>query len=268
MTENLCRCGKPTRDAAYVCDQCADDLSQTLGEIPWLEEQLEVTITGASGIDYRTLGGTASSQAPSPVHWGAVEARATLRHTLVTWTQMCDESGVRNSSPNVGLPKDTLTDISRWLLWRVDGLTLLDIGSDAVDEITSAAAYCHRIIDRRAERQYLGRCDLCDTGSLYVSPPSSWARCESCDAAVDAEQIKSKLLKELEDRLCTAAEIAHLSTYLGLKSGREQVRNRINQWHKRGRVSNESMLEGVPAFKFGRVYALLVASEYGEVASA
>jgi hypothetical protein len=264
MTTNECRCGRPTRDAAHVCDQCADTLTRTLGEIPWLEEQLEVTITGTSGIDYRTLGGTPSATPPSPVHWGAAEARANLRHSLVTWVQMCHEAGVRNSSPTPGLPKDTLADISRWLLWRVDGLTLLDIGPDAVDEITNAAAYCHRLIDRRPERQYLGRCDLCQAGSVYATPGGRWARCEACDTAVDADTIKTKLLAELDDRLCTAAEIAHLSTYLGLKSGREQVRNRINQWHTRGLITNESMLDGDPAFRFGAVYERLVVGDYGQ----
>lgn len=262
--ENLCRCGKPTRDAAYVCDDCGQDLSNALGDVPWLDEQLEVTITRTSGVDYRTLGGTASSEMPSPVHWAAADARGHLKALLVSWTRFCAEENVRNSSPHLGLPDDNLVAISRWLMWRVDGLALMDIGPEAVDEITSAVAHCRRLIDRHPERQYLGRCDFCSEGSLYASPGSMWARCHVCDAAIDADAIRKRLLTELDDRLCTAAEIAHLSTYLGLKAGREQVRTRINQWHSRKQIESESLFDGNPAFRFGSVYALLVASEYAK----
>lgn len=262
MSEQICNCGKPTRDGAYFCDSCGHEVAAALGDVPWLDEQLEITITRTSGVDYRKLGGTASSETPSPVHWVAADARGHLKALLVSWTRFCDEEKVRNSSPYEGLPADNLVALSRYLLWRIDGLALLDIGPDAVEEIVSAVAHCRRLIDRHPERQYLGRCDMCQEGSLYATPGSAWARCQACDAAIDAETIRTKLLKELDDRLCTAAEIAHLSTYLGLKAGREQVRNRINQWHARERIHSESMFGDDPAFRFGKVYEKLLASEY------
>jgi hypothetical protein len=83
---------------------------------------------------------------------------------LVSWVRFCAEERVRNSSPHRGLPDDTLTEISKWLLWRVDGLALLDIGPEAVDEITAAVAACHRLIDRPADRRRVkGRRRECDT---------------------------------------------------------------------------------------------------------
>ena len=264
MSENLCSCGKPTRDAAYVCDSCGQELATALGDVAWLDEQLEITITRTSGVDYRTLGGTASSETPSPVHWAASDARGHLKALLVSWALFCEAEHVRNSSPYVGLPEDNLPALAAWLLWRVDGLALLDIGPDAVDEITSAVAHCRRLIDRHPERQYLGRCSFCLDGSLYATPGSTWARCQACDAAIDADTIRKRLLTELDDRLCTAAEIAHLSTYLGLTAGREQVRTRINQWHSRKQIESESMFGDHPAFRFGSVYALLLTSEYAK----
>jgi hypothetical protein len=265
MSDQTCRCGKPTRDAAYVCDQCGHDLSVALGEVPWIETEIEVTITRQKGVDYRTKGGTAASERPSPVVWGASEARTHLKALLVSWAKFCHEDGVRNQSPVDGLPADNLTALSRWLMWRVDGLALLDIGPDAVDEITSAVAHCRRLVDRPADRQYLGECKVChavgDDGALYGRPGSSLATCDNCGDAIDAEQLRAALLASLDDRLCTAAEIARLSTYLGLKADRNRVRQRINQWHKRGRIGSESMLEE-PAFRFGTVYAMLVADDY------
>ena len=257
-----CRCGKPTRDAAYFCDDCGDLLARSLGEVPWLDEQLEVTVTRTSGIDYRTLGGAKATGTPSPVHWAASEARTHLKALLVSWVLFCEAERIRSSDANQGLPADNLPALSRWMLWRVDGLALHDIGPEAVDEITEAVQTCHRLIDRHPERQYLGGCDVCGTGRIYARPGSKWAVCDGCDAGTDAEAVRVKMLAQLDDRLCTAAEIARLSTYLGLKADREQVRKRINQWHKREQIEAHAAFSDDPAFRFGEIYAMLVASEY------
>lgn len=265
---NTCRCTRPTRDAAYGCEACGDLLARSLGDVAWLDEQLEVTITRQSGIDYRRLangkGGKKDAERPLPGNWTASEARTHLKALLVSWTRMCDEEGVRSSDPRDGLPDDNLVAISRWLLWRVDGLMLHETAGDVVEEITSAVAHCHRLIDRHPERQYLGPCSACDDGRLYARPGGNVATCEACDTSLDAEAVRKRLLSELDDRLCTAAEIARLSTYLGLKAGREQVRKRINQWHRRDVIEAHAAFADDPAFRFGEVYALLASDEYGK----
>ena len=58
-------------------------------------------------------------------------------------------------------------------------------------------------------------------------------------------------------KLCTAAEIAHLSTYLGLDISREQVRKRINQWHRRNQITRKGGVLNEPTFRFGDALALL-----------
>jgi hypothetical protein len=263
-----CRCGKPTKDAAYFCEDCANELHKALGDVPWLDEELETTISGQRGVDYRTMGAQGGSEPPSPVHWGASEARVHLKALLVSWALFCESEGIRHQSHHDGLPEDNLTALSRWLIWRIDGLALHDIGPEAVDEITSGVAHCHRLIDRPADRQYLGHCPEAECeGRLYARPNGTFAVCDNCERGVEAEVIRKQLLDELEDRLCTASEIARLSTYLGLKAGREQVRNRINQWHKRERIVSESMFEDAPAFRFGTIYEMLVASDYGKVSA-
>ena len=257
---NECRCGRPTRDDAYVCDDCIDSLARALGEVPWLDEELDITISGQKGATYN--GHTSrGAETPSPVHWGASEAKGHLKALLVSWALFCAQEGVRNSDPRQELPADNLVALSRWLLWRVDGLGLHDIGPEAVDEITSAVAHCHRLIDRPADRQYLGECDLCDDGRLFARAGSRWAKCDQCEAAEDAEARRTKLLDELDDRLCTAAEIAHLASYMNLRGDREQVRKRINQWHKRGRISREHAFSEEAVFRFGIVRRLLEQDE-------
>ena len=184
-----------------------------------------------------------------------------MKALLVSWALYAAQEGVRNQSPSQELPADNLSALSRWLMWRVDGFALVDIGPDAVDEITSAVAHCHRLIDRPADRQYLGPCDMCDSGRLYARPGGTWARCDSCEAATEAEKIRVRLLTELDDRLCTAAEIARLSTYLGLQADRETVRKRINQWASRKRIEREAAFTDEPVFRFGIVWRLLVSED-------
>ena len=70
-----CRCGRPTRDSAYFCDDCGHQLSVALGDVPWLDEELDVSAARIKGANYA---GTSSkgAETPSPVNWGAAEARA------------------------------------------------------------------------------------------------------------------------------------------------------------------------------------------------
>lgn len=266
-----CDCGRPTRDAAYACDTCGDLLARALGDVPWLDEQLEVTITRQQGIDYRRLsnskGGKKDAERPLPGNWTASEARTHLKALLVLWTRLCDEEGVRSSDPADGLPADNLTAISRWLLWRVDGLMLHAAAGDAVEEVTSAIAHCHRLIDRAPDRQYLGDCQEVDcSGRLYASPGGAMARCDSCGTTASASEIRARLLGELEDRLCTAREIAELSTYLGLRAGREQVRKHVEYLSRKGIIAKQQAFSDQTVFRFGEVYKLLVLREYGDKA--
>jgi hypothetical protein len=260
-----CRCGRETRDDAYVCEDCGDALAKALGDVPWLTEELETSVIGARGVDYRRLGGSKGgkkpSERPSPVSWGPSEARAHLRALLVSWVRFSAEEGIRSRTHDDDLPADDLPAMSRWMLNRVDGLMLHDIGSEAVDEITSAVAHCHRLIDRPVDRQYLGTCPTCDSGRLYARG-GRWARCEECASTVEADEIRARLLAELDDRLCTASEIARLSTYLGLRADRETVRKRINQWAKRGQLDEHASFATEATFRFGAVYQRLVATEY------
>lgn len=268
MSANECRCGKPTRDNAYSCDDCGDLLARALGEVPWLDEQLEVTITRQQGIDYRRLGGgkggKKDAERPLPGNWTASEARTHLRALLVSWARLCHEEGVRSSDPRLGLPDDNLLAIGRWLLWRVDGLLMHEAGSEAVDEITGAVASCHRLIDRPADRQYLGDCGEQEcSGSLWARAGGEVATCDSCHTPTKAADLRGRLLSELDDRLCTAAEIAELSTYLGLKANRDTVRKYVEYLARKGRIEKHAAFSVAAVYRFGEVYDLLVKRDYG-----
>lgn len=258
-----CRCGTPTKDHTYVCHNCADRLARALGDIPALTQELTTTAARQHGIDYRTNDTTPTTTTPSPVNWGAANAATRIRDLLQSWARLCQTDNVRHNHHHPGPPtNDDPTTLSRWLLWRVDGLTLHPAGPDAVTEITEAVEHAFTIIDRPPDRQYLGPCpqDACE-GRMYARVHAVDAYCNTCRHSTAAETIRTVLLHELDDRLCTAAEIAHLSTYLGLKSTREQVRKRVEHWARKGRITSEAAISDAAVYRFGIVWRLLVDHE-------
>jgi predicted amidophosphoribosyltransferase len=241
---NECRCGRPTRDAAYFCEDCGDQLARALGDIPWLVEELETTITGQRGA--ATTGhASPSAERPSPVNWGASEAQTHLRGILVAWVRFCDEEHVRNREADQSLPADDLLAMSRWLMWRVDGLALLDIGADAVEEIISAVAHCRRVIDRPADRLFMGACDECQA-PMWARAGRGDVTCPRCGTrqAVEGrrEALEVEAMDQLMDRLFTASEAAMVLCAYGLApKDVDEVRlaDRIRKWAKPRQVSRD-----------------------------
>lgn len=246
-----CRCGRPTRDAAYFCDDCGDKLARALAEVPWLDTELEVTITGTKGVDYRR-GGVRSTEHRLPVNLAASTARDTLRAVLVSWVLFCDEEGVRHQSPRVGLPSDTLAAMSRWLLWRVDGLALLDIGPEAVAEVSAAVGHARRLIDRPADRWYAGPCDCGE--DLYARTQAGAVACAGCEATYDIATRREWLLATAEDRLANAATIARAVSWLGAAP---LTSDRVRKWAERGRILAHGHDGRSPLYRVGDAIDLL-----------
>lgn len=266
-----CKCGRPTRDSAFVCDTCSDDLSRALGEVPWLDEQLDITLTRQKGVDYRAVGGSKGGQKaaerPSPVTWAASDARTNLKGLLVSWTLFCHEEQVRNQSPHSGLPVDTLPALSGWLLWRVDGLALNEIGPDAVEEITAAVHACHRLIDRHPEKRYAGPCgstidtdgeETTCTEELYAKVGAKRIACPNCGTTWDVDERREWLLERAMSELATAVEISRAVSWLGAAPLTAAV---VRQWAKRERIfAKGHNRNGQPLYRVGDAIDLLSGS--------
>src|SRR3546814_2319010 len=67
-----------------------------------------------------------------PWHDKAAEAQRALRGLLVWWVRFCTEESMRGLPTTA--PADNVPSLARWLLHVVHGLTLHELGSDAVDE--------------------------------------------------------------------------------------------------------------------------------------
>lgn len=231
MTQ-ICQCGKPTRDDAYVCDACLDDLAKALGNVPALAGELDVSLTRVKGIDYTEMGGSRGAETPLPLDQRAYEAISQLRAVLVSWTRFCSEEGVRNQSPRPGLPADTLQAMSAWLLWRVDGLGFSDLGPDAVSEITRAVGRCQMVIDRPAERRYAGPCEC--GRDLYNKPGEKITTCRACGKAYDVEAMGEWMRAGVAGRLVTAFEGATLLCRFDLPIKQAT----IDKWFERKRLTS------------------------------
>lgn len=237
-TGGECRCGTPTRDDRYVCDPCADLLTQALNETPWAVEQLDISITRQRAVTYDGTGGAGLNW-----HDRAATLQRTLNATLSQWVRYCTKARIRHSSPLDGLPNDTPAAKARWLLWRVDALTLNARGPEAVEEIVEQIAEARRVVLwKRRNQIYLGPCtfhDIC-AGEVYADEDATIGACDQCQKPYPVAETRTALEQELDDRLFTAAEIAHLTTYLGINKPRENIRKLVNKWHQRG------LLKGTP----------------------
>ncbi len=265
MRETTCTCGRATRDEAFMCDDCGDELARLLGDVPAIVEDLDITITGQRG---KAPASGRSATTALPWNDKAAVVLQALRNELVNAVRTCIEDQVRNSSPYPGWPDDTLPAISAWLLWRVDGLAFHEEGPGLMRRLASIEGRAIRAVDRRPDVQYLGSCiaPSCD-GGIYAEVGDLVGHCRrpECRAPYKVDASRRTLEAALDARLCTAAEIAHLATYLGLRAKREAVRKRVNQWHTRGLVTPKSHAEnGDPRFAYGEVRGLLY-REFSEV---
>jgi hypothetical protein len=117
------------------------------------------------------------------------------------------------------------------MLWRVDGLALHEAGSDAVDELVSAVAHCHRLIDRRPERKFLGPCNC--GRDLYAATAVKSVVCEHCGQDYDTEALREMMFSQVTGRLVTAREGATLLSRFGL----ETKQGTIDKWRERKRLA-------------------------------
>lgn len=272
--QHECICGRPTRDNAVICDDCTEILDRALGDVAWVADELDVSMTRQRSAPI--VSGAPSATRGLPWHEKAAEAIRDLRNLLVLWVRLCDEEGVGTGPTD--LPADNLQAIAGWLLHRVPGIARHDAAVDALDEITNAVAECERVIFwKRRSRNYLGVCgqrvededgatvlDACP-GEVYAEECAQVGECDDCGQGVTVVIRQGELNRQLDDRLCTAAELARLAVILGLDAPRDSVRKKIHYWHRHKRIVQRGVITEqakgepveVPTFRYGEVRIML-----------
>lgn len=259
MSETTCQvatCDRPSDDW-IVCKACASAFEQVLAEVPWMLDELDTVITQQTR--YTTESSGKAAETPMMFNVKASDMRGQLAMHLDTAARLIADSN------GWTLTYKDAAGASAWLMRSLTAIRLHEAGAQIVDEITATNAGCLWVIDRPAAKQYLGDCtmtfkvadlDEACPGRIYGRRGKDRASCDTCGTEWEASALREVLLKRLDDRLCTASEIAHLSTYLDLLEGREQVRKRINKWHEREQIKPH-VIEGQTMFRFGEVYTML-----------
>lgn len=165
-------------DHLYLTRAEIGALTELLGEIPALIEELAITETRQARVRRPGLGGSARSHPESrpPVHMGAFLAAEGLRNELTTWVRLvCEQRAV--PVPRV----DDLGSAARWLKRHVYSLATTEGTETAYGTIEEAILDCRREIDLPPEDE------------IQVNPTQLQAANNSILTAYQIEKVAAKL---------------------------------------------------------------------------
>jgi len=229
-------CARPAPDAT-ICPSCAGLTVAELRQVPWLVEQLEVTLTRQSRTGDRN--GPRSAERPLPFDHNASVDLETLRDTLAMWGRSIAE---RRSIP---APTGNTVTLASWLLLWPSDLAGHPDAHELHDQVVSACNAARRTIDRRPDLKFLGPCDavgatvLPDDGhngcgeDLYAHLNARTITCRTpeCYAVYDVDKRRAWLLEAAVDQLRTAKQ---LSDELPWIAGVNVTSKLISMWASRG----------------------------------
>jgi hypothetical protein len=171
MTTPTCRvsnCDRPVADG-FVCQRCAHQLEQTLGDIPATIHQLNLTLAKQTRYADQPATGTGppppfdpteqpelgAAEHPLPLDPRASAASSELRHHLCNWVSIVAETrGLPLPAAAVYHPggEPGMDTLARWMLTHVEWLRHHEHGHIAVEELTADMRTARRVIDVPANR--------------------------------------------------------------------------------------------------------------------
>jgi hypothetical protein len=249
---------------AFLCWECSKRLRKTLESVPWLDENLEVTVSRQDQLGKVDTVKAKASETPLVFNDGASEFRRGLRDTVTRWVRdLCESRGVQfkhidcdctHPERFVGplrpgerrerchLRPITTSDLSRWLAHNVVAIMHSEDAQLCYGEITLHVEKAVEWINRPEPPVYRGPCPTvigedrgrpiyCAT-DLYAEKGSAFAKCPRCKSSHDVYEIEQSLLDHMDDILMSAAEILRVTRELGVPI----PRNRFYGWRKDGKI--------------------------------
>lgn len=224
---------RPTADA-LICQSCLDDLRAELRQVPWLVEQLGITLTRQARVGERN--GPRSSETPLPYHVGASDELDVLRDTLWVWARaVAEQRGI--DLPEV---KDSV-ELGQWMLRHPHDIAQhTDVGELHGDVLAILKTIRHTI-DLGPDRRFLGPCDNCgEELNIWIYPghlpKHVYCSTEGCGAEYDMAERRVWLLEAAYDRLLTATEMSRAIREL-VPGGKPLSPSLISLWAHRGRIT-------------------------------
>ena len=234
-------CDRPN-GGGIICRVCLGKLEKVLAETRWLLNELDIAITKQTR--FNTSGGkviTKGQAEPLIINLQASDVKADLSRKLALWA-----SDVSQSKTHTALAALSPIVAAAWLLAHLEDVRVFVAAADLTEEICHARAAALYVVDRPAERRYLGECgyvydtDTNDgytcTETLWGKDSEPWAVCKVCGAEWEMGQrlsaIRERAITGMEDRIMTATQAAEtLVAYgIGSEDNATRLRDRIRKW--------------------------------------
>lgn len=253
------KCSKSCAD--FICFDCERKLVATLARIPWLVEQLEVTVTRQDKLSAGKLAGK-STETPSVFHVGASAFVRELRGALArTVQEICEARGMRymplwatHEATFIGPLRGgerrishgyvaSTPDLSKWLKYYSGAIRMSECAGETFAEITGVVEHGLALINRPEPAIYRGPCPSVmrhdDRGrsvycghSLYADRGSDFAQCPRCSVKHDIARLEAKLLSDMSGYLFTSTQLFQVLRELGEPIPKSTFYN----WRKLGKI--------------------------------
>lgn len=134
----------------FLCTLCAKELHALLADLPWLCEELEVTVVRQDKLATGVIG--RGSDNPSPINVGAMELARNLHNQLGTIVRELLETAGRTDAP-----ADRNTAMARWLYSHHHAIVCHPYAGQTMREIRTGTEAILGVINR-VSRMYCGPC--------------------------------------------------------------------------------------------------------------
>lgn len=233
MTATCPVCGAE-QGAGLLCSNCTDRLEHDLGDVAAIVGELDTTISKQSRIGAGGKGGLARERMPLNV--GAMQVADDLQNTLTTWARDVSEG---NGWVWVASERPPSVQSAGALLVLIDAIRKHPAVEELVDEITEAIRRARQIVDRPADRQYLGVClaefeSVTCTEEIWARPGAAEVTCKVCGITHEVGERRAWLLRQAKDLLCSVKEA---SQYIGEVGHIRVTEASIRGYVHRGRLA-------------------------------
>lgn len=210
MTDTRCTtCPRFVPDVAFGCPACGVDLAQRLDELAAILPEIGTTVANQARLGSGGPRGT-GAEIPLPYNDGAAERGRAIQGELVTWARhVHGETGRTLPSMPSG------SALARYLGQAVPWLRYQQSWPEVHAVLRPLAGAAMRLVDRPAERVYLGPCGAPGLegattcrADVYARPGAATGTCQACGATHDVAESRNWLLGALEDVLARPVEIA------------------------------------------------------------
>lgn len=210
-------CDKPCPDTITICSACEARLVGWLREVPWLLDELEVTITRQDQVVEKQPG--KSNEKPMMFNERASKAKDTLINALRF------QASVHGWCPG--------TDPATYLLGCMHAVRLTEHTGNLYRAVQSTTRDALKAIDRPADKVFAGPCNteyrglggtaIC-SADLYAREGKATVRCRECGAEHDVQARREWMLKEVRNYEADAGLMASILTGLGFKIDSSTIR--------------------------------------------